>query len=179
MIKPFIALSWKTNAGILTTDKPISSGELKEGNSAPDFSFRSESQDMKLSDFKSRKVVLYFYPRDFTTGCTTEASEFTRDYDRFKRSGIEIIGVSPDDEESHNKFKDKMNIPYHLAPDVDNSISKKYGTYGLKKFMGKEYIGVNRTTFLINEDGVIIRIFNKVKPMGHSSEVLQAFDMKK
>ncbi len=163
----------------MTTDKPISSGELKEGNSAPDFSFRSESQDMKLSDFKSRKVVLYFYPRDFTTGCTTEASEFTRDYDRFKRSGIEIIGVSPDDEESHNKFKDKMNIPYHLAPDVDNSISKKYGTYGLKKFMGKEYMGVNRTTFLINEDGVIIRIFNKVKPMGHSSEVLQAFDMKK
>ena len=152
---------------------------MKEGNSAPDFSFRSESQDMKLSDFKSRKVVLYFYPRDFTTGCTTEASEFTRDYDRFKRSGIEIIGVSPDDEESHNKFKDKMNIPYHLAPDVDNSISKKYGTYGLKKFMGKEYMGVNRTTFLINEDGVIIRIFNKVKPMGHSSEVLQAFDMKK
>lgn len=133
---------------------------------------------MKLSDFKSRKVVLYFYPRDFTTGCTTEASEFTRDYDRFKRSGIEIIGVSPDDEEAHNKFKDKMNIPYHLAPDVDNSISKKYGTYGLKKFMGKEYMGVNRTTFLINEDGVIIRIFNKVKPMGHSSEVLQAFDMK-
>lgn len=133
---------------------------------------------MKLSDFKSRKVVLYFYPRDFTSGCTTEASEFTRDYDRFKRSGIEIIGVSPDDEESHNKFKDKMNIPYHLAPDVDNSISKKYGTYGLKKFMGKEYMGVNRTTFLINEDGVIIRIFNKVKPMGHSSEVLQAFDMK-
>ena len=163
----------------MTTDKPISSGELKEGNSAPDFSFRSESQDMKLSDFKSRKVVLYFYPRDFTSGCTTEASEFTRDYDRFKRSRIEIIGVSPDDEESHNKFKDKMNIPYHLAPDVDNSISKKYGTYGLKKFMGKEYIGVNRTTFLINEDGVIIRIFNKVKPMGHSSEVLQAFDMKK
>jgi peroxiredoxin Q/BCP len=163
----------------LTTDKPISSGDLKEGNSAPDFSFRSERQDMKLSDFKSRKVVLYFYPRDFTTGCTTEASEFTRDYDRFKRSGIEIIGVSPDDEEAHNKFKDKMNIPYHLAPDVDNSISKKYGTYGLKKFMGKEYMGVNRTTFLINEDGVIIRIFNKVKPMGHSSEVLQAFDMKK
>jgi peroxiredoxin Q/BCP len=112
----------------LTTDKPISSGELKEGNSAPDFSFRSENQDMKLSDFKSRKVVLYFYPRDFTTGCTTEASEFTRDYDRFKRSGIEIIGVSPDGEESHNKFKDKMNIPYHLAPDVENSISKKYGT---------------------------------------------------
>ena len=110
----------------MTTDKPISSGELKEGNSAPDFSFRSGNQTMKLSDFKERKVVLYFYPRDFTTGCTTEASEFTRDYDKFRRSDIEIIGVSPDGEESHEKFKDKMNIPYYLAPDVDNSISKKY-----------------------------------------------------
>ena len=108
----------------MTTDKPISSGELKEGNSAPDFSFRSGNQMMKLSDFKERKVVLYFYPRDFTTGCTTEASEFTRDYDKFRRSDIEIIGVSPDGEESHEKFKDKMNIPYYLAPDVDNTISK-------------------------------------------------------
>ena len=165
--------------GNLTTDKPISSGELKEGDSAPDFSFRSGNQAMKLSDFKERKVVLYFYPRDFTTGCTTEASEFTRDYDKFKRSDIEIIGVSPDGEESHEKFKDKMNIPYYLAADVDNSISKKYGTYGLKKFMGKEYMGVNRTTFLINENGIIIRIFNKVKPMGHSLEVLEACGIKK
>lgn len=163
----------------MTTDKPISSGELKEGNLAPDFSFRSGNQTMKLSGFKERKVVLYFYPRDFTTGCTTEASEFTRDYDKFRRSDIEIIGVSPDGEESHEKFKDKMNIPYYLAPDVDNSISKKYGTYGLKKFMGKEYTGVNRTTFLINENGTIIRIFNKVKPMGHSLEVLEAFGIKK
>src|SRR5437867_4122342 len=122
-----------------------------------------------------RKVVLYFYPRDFTTGCTTEASEFTRDYEKFKNAGIEIIGISPDTDESHEKFKQKMNIPYHLAADVDNIISKKYGTYGLKKFMGKEYMGVNRTTFLVDENGKIVRIFVKVKPIGHSNEVLEAF----
>ena len=153
----------------------LRSDGLKEGNTAPDFSFKSKNQRTKLSDFRKRKVVLYFYPRDFTTGCTTEATEFTRDYDRFKSAGIEIIGVSPDTDESHEKFKQKMNIPYQLAADVDNSISKKYGTYGLKKFMGKEYMGVNRTTFLVDENGKIVRIFNKVKPMGHSNEVLEAF----
>jgi peroxiredoxin Q/BCP len=130
---------------------------------------------LSLSDFKDKKVVLYFYPRDFTSGCTTEASEFTRDYDKFKIADIEIIGVSPDTEESHQKFREKMKIPYHLAADANNIISKKYGTYGLKKFMGKEYMGINRTTFLINKNGKIARIFNKVKPMGHSNEVLEAF----
>jgi thioredoxin-dependent peroxiredoxin len=159
----------------LTSNELLRSDSLKEGNTAPDFSFKSNNQRMKVSDFRDRKVVLYFYPRDFTTGCTTEASEFTRDYDRFKSADIEIIGVSPDTDESHEKFKQKMNIPYYLAADVDNSISKKYGTYGPKKFMGKEYRGVNRTTFLIDENGKIVRIFNKVKPMGHSNEVLEAF----
>ena len=81
-----------------------------------------------------------------------------------RRAGIEIIGVSPDTDDSHEKFKQKMNIPYHLASDVNNTISKKYGTYGLKKFMGKEYMGVNRTTFIVDENGKIVRIFNKVKP---------------
>ena len=153
----------------------IGSNDLNKGNTAPEFSFKSKNQAMNLSDFRNRKVVLYFYPRDFTTGCTTEASEFTRDYDKFKSAGIEIIGVSPDTDESHEKFKQKMKIPYHLVADVDNAISKKYGTYGLKKFMGKEYMGVNRTTFLLDESGKIIRIFNKVKAMGHSDEVLEAF----
>ena len=120
---------------------------------------------------------MYFYPRDFTTGCTTEAAEFTTDYDKFKRAGIEIIGVSPDTEESHEKFKEKMKIPYHLASDINNVVSKKYGTYGLKKFMGKEYTGVNRTTFLVDEDGRIVRIFSKVKPQGHSTQVLEAFEI--
>jgi peroxiredoxin Q/BCP len=162
----------------LTNGEILSSDGLKEGNQAPDFSFNNRNQKMKLSDFRKRKVVLYFYPRDFTTGCTTEAAEFTTDYDKFKRAGIEIIGVSPDTEESHEKFKEKMKIPYHLASDINNVVSKKYGTYGLKKFMGKEYMGVNRTTFLVDEDGRIVRIFSKVKPQGHSTQVLEAFEIK-
>lgn len=150
---------------------------LAIGKIAPDFTFRNGNKETKLSDFRKRKVVVYFYPRDFTTGCTTEAAEFTTDYDKFKRAGIEIIGVSPDTVESHEKFKEKMKIPYHLASDIDNAISKKYGTYGLKKFMGKEYMGVNRTTFLVNEKGRIVKIFNKVKPQGHSNQVLEAFEI--
>ena len=109
----------------MTNGEILGSDGLNEGNGAPDFSFNSMNQKMKLSDFRKRKVVLYFYPRDFTTGCTTEASEFTIDYDRFKRAGIEIIGVSPDTDDSHEKFKQKMNIPYHLDSDVNNTISKK------------------------------------------------------
>lgn len=156
-------------------DEKLDSEGLTTGRLAPDFSFRSGTRKIKLSDFRKRKVVVYFYPRDFTTGCTTEASEFTSEYDKFKQEGIEIIGVSPDTEESHEKFKEKMKIPYHLASDTNNDISKKYGTYGLKKFMGKEYMGVNRTTFLVDEKGKIVKIFNKVKPQGHSNEVLEAF----
>lgn len=147
---------------------------LAIGKVAPDFTFRNGNKETKLSDFRKRKVVVYFYPRDFTTGCTTEASEFTIDYDKFKRAGIEIIGISPDTDDSHEKFKQKMNIPYHLASDVNNTISKKYGTYGLKKFMAKEYMGVNRTTFIVDENGTIVRIFSKVKPQGHSNQVLEA-----
>jgi peroxiredoxin Q/BCP len=161
----------------LTNEEKSDSEGLTIGSVAPNFTFRSGKQQMKLSDFRKRKVVVYFYPRDFTTGCTTEASEFTTDYDKFKQRGIEIIGVSPDTEESHEKFKEKMKIPYHLASDINNAISKKYGIYGLKKFMGKEYMGVNRTTFLVDEKGMIVKIFNKVKPQGHSNKVLEAFEI--
>jgi len=161
----------------LIAEEKSNSEDLATGIVAPDFTFRSGMQELKLSDFRKRKVVVYFYPRDFTTGCTTEASEFTTDYDKFQKAGIEIIGISPDTEDSHEKFKEKMKIPYHLASDINNSISKKYGTYGLKKFMGKEYMGVNRTTFLIDEKGLIVKIFKKVKPQGHSNQVLEAFEI--
>jgi len=163
---------------LINEEKSSTQATLAIGKVAPDFTFRIGNKETKLSDFRKRKVVVYFYPRDFTTGCTTEAAEFTTDYDKFKRAGIEIIGVSPDTEESHEKFKEKMKIPYHLASDINNVVSKKYGTYGLKKFMGKEYMGVNRTTFLVNEDGRIVRIFSKVKPQGHSTQVLEAFEIK-
>lgn len=161
----------------MTKEERSNSAGLSIGELAPDFAFMSGKHELKLSDFRKSKVVVYFYPRDFTTGCTTQASEFTIDYDKFKRAGIEIIGVSPDTEQSHEKFKVKMKIPYHLASDVDNTISKKYGTYGLKKFMGKEYMGIHRTTFLIDESGIIVKIFNKVKPQGHSTQVLEEFEI--
>lgn len=150
--------------------------QLAEGDIAPDFiSSDSNGHSFKLSDFRGKKkVVIYFYPKDFTPGCTTEAIEFTKDYNKIKDSNIEIIGVSPDSEESHEKFRQKLNIPYLLSADPQNEISKKYGVYGPKSFMGKEYIGVNRSTFLVDINGKIIRIFPKVKPAGHSQEVIDS-----
>jgi peroxiredoxin Q/BCP len=154
----------------------VSENAIHEGDIAPDFSFSDyKGINTKLSDLRGRRIVLYFYPKDFTPGCSTEATEFARDYEKFKAENIDILGISPDDEESHSKFREKMNIPYHLVPDTDFTISKRYAVYGPRKFMGKEYIGVSRTTFLVDQNGVIIKIFNKVKPLGHSLEVLQEF----
>jgi peroxiredoxin Q/BCP len=150
--------------------------ELKEGAIAPDFTMRDASgKTSRLSDLRGKKsVVAYFYPKDFTPGCTTEATEFTRDYEKFRQAGIEIVGVSPDSEESHAKFRDKMAIPYQLVADTENEVSKKYGVYGLKNFMGREYMGVNRSTFLVDKTGRIAKIFRRVKPAGHSQEVFEA-----
>ncbi|MGC1930362.1 MAG: thioredoxin-dependent thiol peroxidase [Candidatus Nitrosopolaris sp.] len=150
---------------------------LEQGDWAPDFSLTDlNGNAIKLSDFRGMKnVVVYFYPKDFTPGCTVEATEFTRDYTRFKDVDIEIIGISPDSTQSHLKFREKMKIPYLLATDTQNEISKKYAVYGPKSFMGKEYFGISRSTFLVNKEGIIIRIFAKVKPAGHSQEVFQAF----
>jgi len=130
---------------------------------------------VKLSELKGKKdVVIYFYPKDFTPGCTMEATEFSRDYKKFKDAGIEIVGISPDDEESHQKFREKMGMPYPLVADTDKEVSKKYGVYGLKSFMGREYMGVNRSTFLVDKAGKVVKVFKKVKPAGHSKEVLEA-----
>jgi thioredoxin-dependent peroxiredoxin len=154
----------------------VSENAIHEGDIAPDFSFSDyKGINTKLSDLRGRRIVLYFYPKDFTPGCSTEATEFARDYEKFKAKNIDILGISPDDEESHSKFREKMNIPYHLVPDTDFTISKRYAVYGPRNFMGKEYIGVSRTTFLVDQNGIIIKIFNKVKPLGHSLEVLQEF----
>ncbi|MDQ3971259.1 MAG: peroxiredoxin [Thermoproteota archaeon] len=128
-----------------------------------------------LSDLHGKRdVVVYFYPEDFTPGCTTEATEFTRDYEKFKAAGIEIVGISPDDEASHEKFRQNMGVPYLLVADTNNEVSKKYGVYGLKKFMGREYMGISRSTFLVDKTGKIVKIFKKVRPAGHSQEVFQA-----
>ena len=149
--------------------------QLSEGTVAPDFARRDKhGKTYNLSDLRGKKdVVVYFYPEDFTPGCTTEATEFTRDYEKFREAGIEIVGISPDDEASHEKFRQNMAIPYPLVADTENVVSKKYGVYGLKKFMGREYMGVNRTTFLVDKTGKIVKIFRKVRPSGHSQEVFQ------
>jgi peroxiredoxin Q/BCP len=147
-----------------------------EGKAAPDFTMKDrDGNAVKLSELKGKKdVVIYFYPKDFTPGCTMEATEFSRDYKKFKDAGIEIVGISPDDEESHQKFREKMGMPYPLVADTDKEVSKKYGVYGLKSFMGREYMGVNRSTFLVDKAGKVVKVYKKVKPAGHSKEVLEA-----
>lgn len=149
----------------------------KEGEFAPDFSFRTTNgKSMKLSDYRgARYIVLYFYPKDFTPGCTIEAEEFSTDNEKFETKGITILGVSPDETESHFKFKERMNIPYELVSDTDHKIAVLYGSYGPKNFMGKEYLGVYRSTFLIGKDGRIIKVFHRVKPLGHSEQVMKEF----
>ena len=150
--------------------------ELNEGALAPDFAMRDMQGNIsRLSDLKDKKdIVVYFYPEDFTPGCTTQAAEFSRDYEKFKEAGIEVVGISPNEEESHEKFRQKMGIPYPLVADTEKDVSKSYGVYGLKKFMGREYMGVNRSTFLIDKTGKIVKIFKRVRPAGHSQEVFQA-----
>ena len=119
--------------------------------------------------------MIYFYPKDFTPGCTTEADEFSKDHAKFTKADIRIIGISPDDSEKHKKFCDKMGIKYTLLADTEKKVSKMFGVWGKKKFMGREYMGVARSTFLADKKGKIFKVFPKVKPAGHSKEVLECF----
>lgn len=149
---------------------------LSVGDTVPDFSLKdAQGNTVKKSDLKGKKYVVYFYPKDFTPGCTTEAAEFARDYKKFKNADIEIIGISPDDVDSHKKFGEKMEVPFILLADTEKEVAKKFGVWGKKQFMGREYMGVNRTTFLIDEKGKILKVFEKVKAAGHAQEVLEAF----
>jgi peroxiredoxin Q/BCP len=149
---------------------------LKEGTTAPAFKTTDENGDtMSLKDLRGQKVVLYFYPKDDTPGCTKEACSFRDAFAKFKKQGINVLGVSPDSEASHKKFVTKYKLPFTLLADTDRSIAEAYGVWGEKKFMGRKYMGVHRTTFLIDEKGKIKKIFEKVKPEDHASEVLEAF----
>ena len=149
---------------------------ISEGDSVPKFEANdANGNKVKSTDFKGKKHVIYFYPKDFTPGCTTEADEFSKDYKKFQKEGIEVIGVSPDDVDSHKKFCDKMGIQFPLLADANKEISQKFGVWGKKKFMGREYMGVFRSTFLVNDKGKIFKIYPKVKPAGHSKEVLEEF----
>ena len=149
---------------------------LTEGDDVPDFSLKDANGKLvRKSDLRGKRYVVYFYPKDFTPGCTTEAAEFSQDYKKFKNAGIEILGISPDDEESHKKFGEKMKVSFILLADTQTEVAKKFGVWGKKQFMGREYMGVNRSTFLVNEKGKIFKVFEKVKPIGHAQEVLTAF----
>ena len=142
---------------------------------APDFELPDENgQIRKLSDYRGQPVVLYFYPKDDTPGCTTEACNFRDDYPVYEENGVTILGVSPDTAKSHTKFKNKFSLPFTLLADEGHKVCDLYEVWGPKKFMGKSYEGVHRTTFLIGPDGNIIKVFENVKPEGHSGEVLAA-----
>lgn len=147
------------------------------GDQAPDFEALTDNGDpITLSDFKGKDVVLYFYPRADTPGCTKEACGFRDDYSEYRKQGVIVLGVSPDTVKQQAKFKDKFDLPFTLIADEDHRISDLYGVWGLKKFMGREYEGVHRTTFLIDKQGVIRQVFTNVKPDTHSAEILAAIE---
>lgn len=152
---------------------------LKEGDKAPDFNSKDQNGDpVKLSDLKGQKVVLYFYPKDDTPGCTKEACSFRDADDVYRKKGIKVLGVSTDDEKSHQKFISKFQLPFDLLADTDKSIVESYGVWGEKSMYGKKYMGTNRKTFLIDEEGQIAKIFDKVNVEQHADEVLEAFGEK-
>jgi peroxiredoxin Q/BCP len=149
----------------------------KVGELAPDFEvLNDQGEVVHLSDFRGKNIVLYFYPRADTPGCTKEACAFRDDYSAYEKAGVTILGVSPDSVKDQVKFKQKYDLPFSLLADEDHSISSAYGVWGLKKFMGREYEGIFRTTFLIDEKGAIRQVFEKVKPAEHSQEILAALE---
>jgi thioredoxin-dependent peroxiredoxin len=146
---------------------------IEEGKPAPDFELESDSgETVRLSDFRGSPVVLYFYPKDDTPGCTTEACEFRDAYDVYRERGVEILGISPDDVRSHEKFKAKYDLPFTLLADPDHKVAEAYGVWGERSFAGKKYLGINRSTFVIDEDGNIARAMLGIKPAGHAAQVL-------
>ena len=147
--------------------------ELKKGDKAPDFTGTDQNgNQIKLSDYKGSKVILYFYPKDNTPGCTAQACSLRDGYDDLLKAGYKIIGVSPDTEKSHQNFSEKFKLPFPLIPDTEKEIIKAYGVWGRKKFMGKEYDGVFRTTFVIDEAGNIESVVSKVDTKKHAAQIL-------
>jgi peroxiredoxin Q/BCP len=150
---------------------------LSAGIPAPDFELLDDTNTpRKLSDFRGKNVILYFYPKDDTPGCTKEACNFRDDYSAYEKEDVTILGVSPDTVASHVKFKNKFQLPFPLLADKDHQVCDLYGVWGPKKLMGREYEGVLRTTFLIDKNGQIARVFENVRPAEHSTELLSTIN---
>ena len=147
---------------------------LKKGDAAPDFAgLDQDGKKIQLGDFKGKKLILYFYPKDNTPGCTSEACDLRDNYDMWLSKGYQAVGVSPDSQKSHQKFIEKYNLPFPLIADEDKTIIKAYGAWGPKKLYGREYEGLLRTTFVIDEKGMIEEIFTKVKTKDHTNQILE------
>jgi peroxiredoxin Q/BCP len=146
---------------------------LNIGDKAPEFkAIDQDGKEINLSQYAGKKVILYFYPKDNTPGCTAEACDLRDNYDHLTNNGFDVIGVSTDSEKSHQKFIEKYNLPFRLIADTDKKVSEAFGVYGLKKFMGKEYMGINRTTFVIDENGMIENVVEKVDTKNHTAQLV-------
>jgi peroxiredoxin Q/BCP len=148
---------------------------VAEGQPAPDFELKTDSgETVHLADLRGQTVVLYFYPRDDTPGCTKQACGIRDAWDAFRESGAAVFGISPDDERSHAKFKDKYGLPFALLADPDHRVAEEYGFWGERSFAGKNYMGIERSTVVIAPDGTVAKVFRKVKPDEHAAQVLDA-----
>ena len=148
---------------------------VEEGKPAPDFELTSDKGErVKLSDFRGKPVVLYFYPKDDTPGCTKQAQGIRDEYGEFQKRGAVVLGVSPDTEESHVKFRDKYELPFTLLADPEHEVAEQYGVWGERKFAGKTYMGINRSTFVIDAEGNVTKAMRGVKPDTHVEKVLAA-----
>lgn len=153
------------------------STSLKEGEKAPAFSGKDQDgKKISLNDYKGKKIILYFYPKDNTPGCTAQACNLRDNYAMLKKKGFEIIGVSIDGEKSHKKFEENYELPFRLVADEDKKIVNAYGVFGEKKFMGRTFMGTIRTTFVINEKGIIEKIIAKPDTKHHTQQVLEALE---
>jgi peroxiredoxin Q/BCP len=148
---------------------------IAEGQEAPDFELKNDAgETVRLSAFRGTPIVLYFYPKDDTPGCTTQACGIRDAYGEFERAGAIVFGVSPDNERSHGKFREKYDLPFNLLADTDHAVAEQYGVWGERSFMGRSYMGVSRSTFVIGSDGAVKKVFPKVKPAEHAADVLAA-----
>jgi thioredoxin-dependent peroxiredoxin len=146
---------------------------VEQGKPAPDFELQTDTgETVRLSDQRGKQVVLYFYPKDDTPGCTTQACGIRDAYGEFERAGAVVYGVSPDDVQSHEKFKQKYTLPFTLLADNDHAVAEEYGVWGEKTYQGRTYMGVDRSTFVIGEDGTVKAVMHKVKPDTHADDVL-------